>query len=82
MFARLDAAKSRPLDDTSPIRDFPKYGRPLVQVGAINGKAVAWTQSYGLIEWLDASGGHHLGWAQSASIERVTAEEWKGSSGL
>lgn len=56
--------------------------RPLVQVGSIYGKAVAWSNSYGLIEWLDASGTYHLGWAQSASIKRVTAEEWKGSSGL
>lgn len=38
--ARLDADKVRPMDDTSPIRDFPKYGRPLVKVGNIYGKAV------------------------------------------
>ncbi|RAM37725.1 hypothetical protein [Arthrobacter globiformis] len=82
MMARLDADKSRPMDDTSPIRDFPKYGRPLVQVGSIYGKAVAWSRRYGLIEWLDVSGAYHLGWAQSSSIKRVTAEEWKGSSGL
>jgi hypothetical protein len=82
MIARLDADKGRPIDDTSRIRDFPKYGRPLVQVGAIYGKAVAWSHSYGLIEWLDASGKYHLGWAHSASIKRVTAEEWKGGSGL
>jgi hypothetical protein len=82
IMARLDADKVRPMDDTSPIRDFPKYGRPLVQVGSIYGKAVAWSRSYGLIEWLDGSGTYHLGWAQSASIKRVTAEEWKGVSGL
>jgi hypothetical protein len=82
MIARSDADKARPMDDTSPIRDFPKYGRPLVQVGGIYGKAVAWSNSYGLIEWLDSSGKYHLGWAHSASIKRVTAEEWKGSSGL
>jgi hypothetical protein len=82
IMARLDADKVRPMDDTSPIRDFPKYGRPLVQVGEIYGKAVAWSNSYGLIEWLDASGKYHLGWAKSASIKRVTTEEWKGSSGL
>jgi hypothetical protein len=55
---------------------------PLVQVGSIYGKAVAWSHSYGLIEWLDSSGTYHLGWAQSSSIKRVTEEEWKGSSGL
>ena len=82
MMARLDADKVRPMDDSSPIRDFPKYGRPLVQVGAIFGKAVAWSNSYGLIEWLDSSGNYHLGWAQSASIKRASAEEWKGGSGL
>lgn len=45
-------------------------------------EAVAWTHSYGLIEWLDVSGKYCLGWAHSDSIKRVTAEEWKGSSGL
>ena len=82
MMARLDADKVRPMDDTSPVRDFPKYGRPLVQVGTIYGKAVAWSHSYGLVEWLDVSGKYHLGWAHSASIKRVTEEEWKGGSGL
>ena len=82
MMARLDADKVRPMDDSSPIRDFPKYGRPLVCVNGIYGKAVAWSHSYGLIEWLDVSGKYHLGWAQSASIKRVSAEKWKGSSGL
>jgi hypothetical protein len=82
MIARMDADKGRPIDDTSPIQDFPKYGRPLVCVSGIYGKAVAWTRNYGLIEWLDVSGGYHLGWAQSASIKRVTEQEWKGSSGL
>lgn len=82
MMARLDADKIRPMDDNSPIRDFPKYGRPLVCVNGIYGKAVAWSQSYGLIEWLDVSGKYHLGWAQSSSIKRVSAEEWKGGSAL
>lgn len=82
IIARLDADKSRPMDDTSPIRDFPRYGRPLVCVNGIYGKAVAWSHSYGLIEWLDASGTYHLGWAHSSAIKRVTEEEWKGSSGL
>jgi hypothetical protein len=82
MLARLDADKVRPMDDTSMIHNFPKYGRPLVQVGSIYGKAVAWSHSYGLIEWLDASGKYHMGWAHSSAIERVAAEEWKGSSGL
>lgn len=82
MIARADADRTRPMDDASPIRDFPKFGRPLVQVGEIYGKAVAWSNSYGLIEWLDAAGKYHLGWAQSASIKRVPAEQWQGGSGL
>jgi hypothetical protein len=82
MIARADADKGRPIDDPSPIRDFPKFGRPLVCVGGIYGKAVAWTRSYGLIEWMDASGHYQMGWAQSANIKRVTPEEWKGGSGL
>lgn len=82
MVARLDADRVRPMDDSSRIRDFPKYGRPLVCVNGIYGKAVAWTDHYGLIEWLDASGKYHLGWAQSGHIKRVSPEEWKGGSGL
>ena len=44
--ARMDAEASRPIDDPAPIRDFPKYGRPLVYVSGIYGKAVAWTHTY------------------------------------
>ncbi|MFS0717333.1 hypothetical protein ABC337_12765 [Arthrobacter sp. 1P04PC] len=82
MVARLDADRIRPMDDSSRIRDFPKYGRPLVCVNGIYGKAVAWSDRYGLIEWLDASGKYHLGWAQSGNIKRVSPEEWKGGGGL
>jgi hypothetical protein len=82
VIARMDADKVRPIDDTSPVRDFPKYGRPLVCVNGIYGKAVAWSHSYGLIEWLDVSGKYHMGWAHSSAIKRVTAEEWRGSSRL
>ncbi|MGF9648854.1 hypothetical protein AAIH32_12810 [Pseudarthrobacter oxydans] len=82
MMARMDADKSRPIDDPAPIREFPKYGKPLVHVSGIYGKAVAWTHKYGLIEWLDSSGKYHLGWAHSSSIKRVTSEEWKGDSKL
>jgi hypothetical protein len=80
MIVRLDADKSRPMGDTSPIRHFAKYGRPLVHVNSgIYGKAAAWSHSYGLIEWLDASGKYRMGWAHSASIKRTTAEEWKAA---
>ncbi|MGN7201409.1 hypothetical protein [Arthrobacter sp. SAFR-044] len=82
MIARSDADKSHPIDDTSPIRDFPKFNCFLVQVGSIYGKAVAWSDSYGLIEWLDASSKYRIGWAHSTSIKRVPAEEWKGGKGL
>lgn len=82
MMARMDAEASRPIDDPAPLRDFPKFGRPLVYVGGIYGKAVGWTDKYGLIEWLDASGKYHMGWAHSSSIKRVQPGEWKGSSRL
>jgi hypothetical protein len=82
MMVRMEADKSRPIDDPTPIRDFPKYGRPLVYVSGIYGKAVAWTHTYGLIEWLDSSGKYHMGWAHSSRIKRVTPEEWKGCSAL
>jgi hypothetical protein len=68
--------------DPAPLRDFPKYGWPLVYVSSIYGKAVGWTHMYALIEWLDSSGKYHVGWAQSSSIKRVKPEEWKGSGGL
>lgn len=82
MFVRIHAEESRPIDDPAPIRELPKYGRPLVYVGGIYGKAVGWTRNYGLIEWLDPSGKHHVGWAHSSSIERVKPEECKGGRGL
>ncbi|MDQ1053126.1 hypothetical protein QE394_001054 [Arthrobacter sp. SORGH_AS 212] len=82
MMARMAADERRPFDDPAPIREFPKYGRPLVKVAGIYGKAVGWTSMYGLIEWLDPSGNYHIGWAHSWSIKRVTKEEWQGPSGL
>ena len=82
MIARMNAEENRPLDDSAPITDFPKYGRPLVQVGEVYGKAVAWTQSYGLVEWLDMSGKYRIGWAHSSSIKRVKPDEWLGNSRL
>jgi hypothetical protein len=82
MMARTEADRVRPMDDISPIRDFPKYNRPLVQVGSIFGKALGWSGSYGLIGWLDASEKYHLAWAQPDSIKRVAHELWKGSRGL
>jgi hypothetical protein len=81
MMARLDADTGRPMDDTSPIRGFLKYDHPLVYVSGIYGRAVAWSHSYGMIKWLDSSGKYLLGWAQSASIKRVAAEEWKAAAG-
>lgn len=82
MMARMDAEASRPIDAPAPIREFPKYGRPLVSVNGIYGKAVGWTNDYGLIEWLDSAGKYHVGWAHSSSIKRVTPDEWKAGSGL
>ncbi|MFB8370349.1 hypothetical protein ACFC25_13400 [Pseudarthrobacter sp. NPDC055928] len=35
MMMRMDAEASRPIDDPAPIRDFPKYGRPLVYFSGI-----------------------------------------------
>ena len=49
MFARIQAEESRPIDDPAPLRDFPKYGRPLVYVSSIYGKAAGWTHMSGLI---------------------------------
>lgn len=82
MMIRMDTEANRPIDDPAPLRDFPKHGRPLVFVGGIYGKAVGWTQKYGLIEWLDPSGKYHMGWAHSSSIKRVQPGGWKGSSAL
>ena len=82
MFVRMRAEEGRPIDDPSPMREFPKYGRPMVCVGGIYGKAVGWTRSYGLIEWLDASGSYRVGWAHWSNIKRVKPEDWKGSGRL
>jgi hypothetical protein len=57
---RLEADQSRPIDDPEPVLDFPKYGKPLVHVSGIYGRASARTRKYGLTEWLDSSGMYHL----------------------
>lgn len=48
MMARMDAESTRPIDDSAPLREFPKCGLPLVYVGGIYGKAVYWTPNYDL----------------------------------
>ena len=76
MMARPEADQARPIDDPAPVRDFPKYGRPLAYVRGIYGTAVVWTRTYGLIEWLDASGKYHMGWRTLQ-----TSSEWRRKSG-
>jgi hypothetical protein len=76
MMARMDAESSRPIDDPAPIRDFPKYGRPLVYVGGIYGKAVGWTHKYGLIEWLDSA--DNTTWV---GLTPPASSEWNRTNG-
>jgi hypothetical protein len=75
MIARMDSEEHRPFADPAPVREFPKYGRPLLKVVGVYGKAVGWTNLYGLMEWLDPSRKYHIGWAHSSSIKRVAPGE-------
>lgn len=44
MMARLAADEQRPFDDPARIREFPKYGRPLVKVAGIYGQGARMDQ--------------------------------------
>jgi hypothetical protein len=69
MMARLEADLARPDPDDGAIIDFPRGKAPLVQVGNIRGIAVAYTRSYGLVEWTDQAG-LHFQWFLGSEIKR------------
>jgi hypothetical protein len=70
MMARLEAELARPDPDDGPIIDFPRDQAPLVQVGIVRGRAVAYTRHYGLVEVTDRAGSR-FEWFLGSQIKRI-----------
>lgn len=73
MIARLEAELARPDPDDGAIIDFPRGEAPLVQVGNIQGTAVAYTRHYGLVE-ISEGAGSRFQWFLGSQIKRIQKE--------
>ena len=51
--------------------------RPLVKVRVVYGRAVAYTPTHVLHEWVRA-GEYHCRWDEKRQVHRVSADEWDG----
>nr|WP_218063390.1 hypothetical protein [Arthrobacter sp. SDTb3-6] len=73
------AAEDRHPDrsDGKPQR-FSPWQQPLVKVGYLYGKAVAYTRSYGLVEWYDPDRTYRIEWFPADQIMRVERAVWHG----
>lgn len=78
MMAIIDAERRHPKPSDGQTHRFPHWDQPLVQVNAMYGRAIAYTHSYGLISWVDASRSKHVEWFPADLIKRVSRENWHG----
>lgn len=78
LMAIIDAEGRHPKPSDGPTHRFPIWDTPLVKVNKMYGKAVAYTRSYGLIDWNDDAGSHHMEWFPADLIQRVGREDWHG----
>ncbi|MGK3957911.1 hypothetical protein ACLKOZ_17165 [Arthrobacter sp. R4] len=53
--------------------------RPLVKVRVLYGRAIAYTPTHVLHEWV-RYGEYHCKWDQTWQVHRVAAEEWRGEA--
>ncbi|MFJ5956711.1 hypothetical protein ACIQC5_12230 [Paenarthrobacter sp. NPDC092416] len=78
MMAQLKADNEHPKPDDGKIIDLEPASQPLVRVGEIYGRAIKYTRSYGLIEWVDDLRAYHVQWFPAGQVKRVDAETWRG----
>lgn len=78
MMARVDAESNHPKPDDGKIMEFPRTEVPLVRVGEIYGRAISYTRTYGLIEWMDEQRNYQVEWFPAGQIKRVDQESWRG----
>ncbi|WP_426007214.1 hypothetical protein ACPFL9_09230 [Paenarthrobacter sp. NyZ202] len=78
MMAQLDADSEHPKPDDGKIIEMNPDKQPLVRVNEIYGRAIKYTRSYGLIEWVDDQRVYHVQWFPAGQVQRVDQESWRG----
>ncbi|WP_179128349.1 hypothetical protein [Arthrobacter sp. 31Cvi3.1E] len=78
MLAQIDADNSHPRPDDGRIIELEPGSQPLVRVGEIYGRAIKYTRTFGLIEWVDDRRVYHVEWFPAGQVRRVDKESWRG----
>ncbi len=78
MMARLEAESTHPKPDDGSILEFPKGEAPLVRVVEIYGRAIRYTRTYGLVEWIDDKRNYQVEWFPAHQIKRMDKDAWRG----
>ncbi|MCQ9162958.1 hypothetical protein [Arthrobacter sp. STN4] len=74
----VDAEDRHPKLADGPTRRLPVWEMPLVNVGEVYGRAVAYTRSFGLISWRDDASGQRMEWFPADAIHRVERSDRHG----
>ncbi|WP_419202327.1 hypothetical protein [Paenarthrobacter nitroguajacolicus] len=78
MMAQIDADNSHPKPDDGQITELEPGSQPLVRVGEIYGRAIKYTRTFGLVEWVDDRRDYHVEWFPAGQVRRVDLESWRG----
>ncbi|MFP3579261.1 hypothetical protein SB659_06680 [Arthrobacter sp. SIMBA_036] len=78
MMAQADADDNHPQRDDGKIIDLDRGNQPLVRVTEIYGRAIKYTRTYGLVEWIDEQRAYHVQWFPAGQIKRVDQDSWRG----
>lgn len=78
MMAQTSADDKHPKPDDGKIIEMEVGNQPLVRVNEIYGRAIKYTRSYGLIEWIDDQRVYHVQWFPAGQVKRVDQEAWRG----
>lgn len=78
MMAQIEADGNYPKPDDGRITELDLGKQPLVRVGEIYGRAIKYTRSLGLVEWVDDRRVYHVEWFPAGQIKRVDQEAWRG----
>ncbi|WP_420180845.1 hypothetical protein [Paenarthrobacter sp. TA1.8] len=78
MMAHTDAENNHPQPDDGKIMELDVSKQPFVRVSEVYGRAIKYTRSYGLVEWVDDERAYHVQWFPAGQIKRVDQESWRG----
>ncbi|MGO4246181.1 hypothetical protein VUN82_09815 [Micrococcaceae bacterium Sec5.1] len=78
MMAQTDADNKHPKPDDGQIMELPANEQPLVRVSEIYGRAIKYTRTYGLVEWVDDQRVYHVQWFPAGQVKRVDRDSWRG----